>query len=220
MMRSWDARADSAVVDEPFYAYYLARTGLDHPGREEVLRSQSTDWRVVASQLTSGPLPDGAVLGYQKHMTHHLLDEVDRGVLASLRHAFLIRDPADVLVSYAKVRRGPTLADLGLVQQVELHERFGGPVIDARDVLEQPETLLRALCAALSLPYDPGMLTWSPGPRATDGVWAPHWYVRVSSSTGFAPYAPRREPVPSSLVPLLEQCRPYYAELARHRLRP
>src|SRR3954469_21223032 len=100
LMRAWENRVDCHVVDEPFYAYYLDRTGLDHPGRDAVLASQSADWRAVAAELTSGPAPAGAAILYQKHMTHHLLPEVDRSSLDGLRHAFLVRDPAEVLVSY------------------------------------------------------------------------------------------------------------------------
>ena len=218
MLRSWDNRSDCAVVDEPFYAFYLDRTGLDHPGRSDVLSAQPTDWRVVARELVAGPLPDGATVAYQKHMTHHLLPEVDRGALDGLRHAFLVRDPAEVLVSYAKVRSDPTLEDLGLPQQVELFERFGGPVVDARRVLQDPASALRELCEALDVPFDGAMLAWPAGPRPTDGVWAPHWYARVQASTGFSPYVPPTEPVPDRLLPLLERCRPYYDALAPYAL--
>ncbi|MGZ4594175.1 MAG: sulfotransferase-like domain-containing protein, partial [Actinomycetes bacterium] len=145
MMRSWGARPGCVVVDEPFYAFYLTVTGLDHPGRDEIVRSQPTDWATVARQLTEGPLPDGTAVYYQKHMTHHLLPDIDRSRLRGLRHAFLVRDPVEVLASYARVRAEPTLEDLGLPQQVELYERFGGPVLDARDVLLDPPAALRAL---------------------------------------------------------------------------
>jgi hypothetical protein len=218
MMRAWGGRPDTHVVDEPFYAFYLDRTGLDHPGREDILRSQPTDWREVAEALTRGPLPGGATLLYQKHMTHHLLPEIDPSALDGLRHAFLIRDPAEVLVSYTKVRGEPTLEDLGLPQQVALYERFPGPVVDARDVLERPEPMLRALCAALEVEYAEGMLHWEPGPRPTDGVWGPHWYDRVWRSTGFAAYRAPLETVPARLQPLLDRCRPYYDTMAAHRL--
>ena len=218
MLRSWGNRQDCVVVDEPFYAFYLDRTGLDHPGRPDILSAQPTDWRVVADGLVAGSLPDGATVAYQKQMTHHMLPEVDRAALDGLRHAFLIRDPAEVLVSYAKVRSDPTLEDLGLPQQVELFERFGGPVVDARRVLEDPAATLRRLCEALGVPFDPAMLSWPAGPRASDGVWAPHWYARVQASTGFAPYAPPSDPVPGRLLALLDRCRPYYDALAPYAL--
>ena len=217
-MRAWENRRDTAVVDEPLYAYYLAATGLDHPGRDAVLASQPTDWRVVVRSLTSDPLPDGAAIGYQKHMTHHVLPEVDLDAFAGLRHAFLIRDPRRLLASYAKVRERPTLADLGLPQQVALFRRFGGPVVDSDDLLRDPPGTLTRLCAALDVPFDPAMLSWPAGPRDTDGVWAPHWYAGVEASTGFGPYRGTTADVPDHLEGLAQECRPFYDELASRRI--
>lgn len=218
LMRAWCARADCHVVDEPFYAFYLHSTGLDHPGRAEVIASQPTDWRVVAGELTTGHPPDGAEIVYQKQMAHHLLPAVDRTALDGLSHAFLVRDPAEVLVSYARVRGQPTLADLGLAQQVELFERFGGPVIDARDVLEHPEPMLRGLCASLGVGFDPRMLSWPAGRRDTDGVWGRYWYGNVWDSTGFGPARPPGGEVPERLRPLLDRSLPYYRTLAAHKM--
>ena len=218
LMRAWENRPDTVVVDEPLYAFYLDRTGLNHPGRDEVIASQPTDWRVVLDRLTAGPLPPGVTVGYAKHMTHHLLPEVDRAALAPLRHAHLIRDPRELLASYAKVRTEPTLADLGIVQQAEIFEAFGGPVVDSRDLLAEPAGILGALCAALDVPFDDRMLSWPAGPRASDGVWAPYWYASVHSSTGFAAYRPPASPLPARLEPLAERCLPYFERLHRYRL--
>jgi hypothetical protein len=219
-MRAWENRPDTVVVDEPLYAYYLAATGIDHPGRDAILASQPTEWRTVVRNLTIGDLPGGAAIGYQKHMTHHVLPEIDLGSLEPLTHAHLIRDPRRVLASYAKVREEPTLADLGVRQQVALHRRFGGPVIDSDDLLRDPEGVLRGLCAALGVPFDVAMLSWPPGPRPTDGVWAPHWYASVEASTGFGPWRGDAVPdLPDRLAALAEECRPYYDELAEQALR-
>src|SRR4051794_22830583 len=152
MMRSFENRPDCSVVDEPLYAAYLVATGLDHPGRDDVIASQSSDPSVVMAEITGGPV--ATQVQYQKHMTHHLLPTFLRQSLSSLRHAFLIRDPERVLSSYAKVRGEPTLEDLGLPQQVELFETFGGPVVDAADVLRDPEVTLTLLCDALGIDFD------------------------------------------------------------------
>jgi hypothetical protein len=218
LMRAWENRPDTVVADEPLYAFYLDRTGIDHPGRDEVIASQPTDWRVVLDRLTRAPLPAGAVISYAKHMTHHLLPEVDQAAFAPFRHAHLIRDPRELLASYARVRTEPTLADLGLAQQAEIFETFGGPVVDSRDLLADPEGVLRALCQALGVPVDRRMLAWPAGPRDSDGVWAPHWYDSVRSSTGFTAYRPSAEPLPARLEPLAERCMPYHARLHEYRL--
>jgi len=218
LMRAWENRPDTVVCDEPLYAFYLERTGIDHPGRDAVIASQATDWRAVLDRLTSGPLPPGVTISYAKHMTHHLLPEVDRAALASLRHAHLIRDPRELLASYARVRAEPDLDDLGLRQQAEIFERFGGPVVDSRDLLTDPEGILRALCRALAVPFDGRMLSWPAGPRDSDGVWAPYWYGSVQASTGFGVYRPPAEPLPARLEPLAERCLPYFARLHEYRI--
>jgi Sulfotransferase domain len=218
LMRAWENRPDTVVSDEPLYAFYLHRTALAHPGRDTIIASQPTDWRAVLTQQTSAPLPAGIAVSYAKHMTHHLLPEVDRSALAPLRHAHLIRDPRELLASYARVRAEPTLEDLGLSQQAEIFEAFGGPVVDSRDLLADPEGMLRALCRALDVPFDERMLAWPAGPRDSDGVWAPYWYDSVHASTGFAPYRPPADPLPARLEPLAERCLPYFSRLHSYRI--
>lgn len=219
LMRSFGSRPDTLVVDEPLYAHYLARTGLDHPGRDEVLASQPTDWREVATALT-GPLPESVHVHYQKHMAHHLLPDIERGWLGALTHAFLIRDPVEVVGSYARVRDEPTLEDLGYPQQVEIFDAYGGPVVDARDLLTDPLGVLAALCGALGIGFDERMLSWPPGPRETDGVWTPHWYASVEASTGFDPNRQSSRTLPDRLVGLAAAAKPYYEQLHEHRLTP
>jgi Sulfotransferase domain len=220
LMRAWGNRPDTVVVDEPLYGYYLAHTDVLHPGRDEVIASMSTDWREVLGNLAAAPLPAGKSVYYQKHMTHHLLPEIDRSLLAGVSHAFLIRDPRRLLASYARVRSQPVLADLGLEQQAEIFRAFGGPVIDSADVLRDPSAALRALCAALGVEFDLAMLSWPAGPRPTDGVWARYWYDSVWRSTGFGPYQESSADLPAELEPLAAACQPYYDELAARRLRP
>jgi hypothetical protein len=225
MMRAWENRLDTTVVDEPFYACYLAATGLDHPGRAEVIASQPTDWRAVAESLT-GPAPGGKAIYYQKHMTHHMLPGIDRGWLVRVTNCFLVREPVDVVASYAETRHAPKLEDLGFIQQGEIFDevadRLGRapPVLDASDVLRDPAGMLAALCAVLGVNFDARMLSWPPGPRTSDGVWAKHWYASVERSTGFNPMRARSKPVPRALVPLVDAGVPIYERLAAYRLHP
>ncbi len=226
MMRAWENRADCVVSDEPLYAAYLAMTGLDHPGRDEVIAAGDADWRRVAAALTSGPVPDGAPLWYQKHMSHHLLPEMEHGWIHALENVLLIRDPDEVVASYLKSRATVAPADIGLLQQDrlfdELSERGGRAplVIDAGDFLADPEAQLRALCAALGLDFSDRMLRWPAGPRASDGVWAPHWYDAVWRSTGFEQPAPRsRQPLHGEGAIAAAACRPAYERLREFRLR-
>ena len=223
MMRAWENRPDTAVCDEPLYGYYLLNTGLNHPGREEVIASQETDWRRVIDGLT-GPIPDGKSVFYQKHMTHHFLTEIDHGWLDRIVNCFLIRDPREVLASYARTRSDPTIHDLGFPQQLEIFERVRSrtgrepPVLDSRDILEDPRRMLGLLCDAVGVPFSETMLKWPPGPRSTDGIWARYWYESVERSTGFAPYRPQHPDIPDALRPVSEACEPYYRRLHAIRL--
>ena len=121
MMRAWGNRADTFVIDEPFYAFYLRATGKEHPGADEVIASGETDWRKVIAQLT-GPIPNGKRIFFQKQMAHHLLPEVDREWLVAVSNCFLIRDPREVIASYVKKREDPVLEDLGFMQQAEIFD--------------------------------------------------------------------------------------------------
>jgi hypothetical protein len=199
MMRSWGSRADTVVIDEPFYACYLERTGKKHPGAEEIIARSETDWREIVNQLTaSGPTDR---IFFQKQMTHHLLPEIDREWLVELTNCFLIRDPREVILSYIKKNPEPVLADLGFVQQREIFD------------------FVRARRDAVGVDFDPAMLSWPPGLRDTDGIWAKYWYDDVARSTTFQPYRPKNEPVPNQFREIYVQCRECYELLYANRLR-
>ncbi|MEO5720083.1 MAG: HAD family hydrolase [Chthoniobacterales bacterium] len=224
LMRAWGNRADTVVVDEPFYAHYLQTTGAEHPIAAEVIAAGETDWRQLVAQLT-GPVPQGRRIFYQKQMTHHLLPEIERTWLGEVVNCFLLRDPREVIVSYLKKNGEPTAMDLGFPQQAEIFDwvrtRNGAvpPVIDARDVLENPARVLRLLCEAVGVEFSEAMLSWPPGLRATDGIWAKHWYGEVVHSTSFRAPTTRQEEVPARLAPVYDECRAIYERLFRERLR-
>lgn len=222
MMRAFENRPDTAVIDEPFYAAYLKLSNVAHPLRKETLARHQSDWCKVASVLT-GPVPGRRAIFYQKHMTHHMLPEIGRDWMASCRNAFLIRAPEAVLASY-RARRSEFLSDdIGFAKQRELFEgeadRLGRapPVVDAEDVLRDPAGTLRALCAALGIGFSDSMLHWPAGQRPTDGAWAPAWYDAVERSTGFA--QPRAyPPLDARLAAIADSVRPHYELLARYKL--
>jgi len=225
MMRAWENRGDCAVSDEPLYAAYLAATGLDHPAREEVIGAGETDPAKVVEALL-GPVPGGKPLWYQKHMSHHLLPGMAHDWIHALHNVLLIRDPAEVVASYVKSRATVTPEDIGLPQQARLFDELAGhsgaapPVIDAADFLRAPEAHLRALCARLGIEFSERMLHWPPGPRDSDGVWAPHWYEAVWASTGFQPWREREVQLEGEAARVADACRPAYEKLLAHRLSP
>jgi hypothetical protein len=220
MMRSFENRPDTSVVDEPLYACYLARTGIDHPGREEVLRSQPTDLAEAVRRLAA-PLPQGIRVHYAKHMAHHLDLDADLSWTRAFRNVLLVREPGEVVASYVRSREACEPADIGLLQQVRLLEEWDEtpPVIDAADFLRDPESHLRWLCDWLGIDFTPRMLSWSAGPRDSDGVWAPYWYDAVRGSTGFEQWRPRSVRLSPHDAAVAEECRPAYERLHAVRVR-
>ena len=232
MMRSFGSRCDTFVSDEPFYGCFLKSSGADHPMRDEVIAAMDCDWSSVVTTLR-GPIPEGQSLRrgtvptvwYQKHMWHHMVGPVGYDDFAGFTHAFLIREPERMIASYLRKRESAAFDDFGLERQAEFFEReadrlgHAPPVIDANDVLASPAGVLSKLCEALGIAWDPAMLSWAPGRRQTDGLWAPHWYGAVEKSTGFGPPETERVELTGEAQRLADRCRPFYERLARHRIR-
>lgn len=225
MMRAWENRGDTEVWDEPLYAYYLKTTGLDHPGADEIIARGEPDWRKVVETI-NGPIPNGKAIFFQKHMTHHLLRDMDWSWLGGVSNCFLIREPIEVIASYVRTRPNPTVYDVGVLQQAEIFEYvkrrtdLTPVVMDASDVLRNPRGMLIRLCEVLEVPFSERMLSWPRGGgRVSDGVWAKYWYASVHESTGFAPYRPRTYTLPTHLQKLADECAPHYRLLYDARLR-
>ncbi|MCW1934622.1 HAD family hydrolase [Pararhodobacter zhoushanensis] len=221
MMYAFAARGDCAVSDEPFYAAYLALTGLEHPMREQILASQPQDPEKV---VLTGDAPDAAPIWYQKHMTHHMVPGIPLDWMSRCRHAFLIRHPSRVVASYVRKREAPVLEDLGFTQQRALFERLVQttgeipPVLDSTALRAAPREKLIALCAALQIPWTERMLYWSKGSKPYDGVWAAHWYQAVHDSTGFDAAEGPLPDLPPEYARLAEAALPAYEALAQYAL--
>ena len=218
-MRSWENRTDTAVLDEPLYAHFLATTGLDHPGADDIVAAGPRRWQEAVDRCVDPPMGQAETISYQKQMAHHLLPGCDLGWIAGSANVLLLRHPRRVIASYVRVRQLPTLEDLGFPQLMMLQRRFGPlPVIEADSFLQNPEDALRSLCGTLDVPFDTAMLAWPVGPRATDGVWARDWYRAVEASTGFSK-APTDDPatieLPSPLEPVARDAQRLFDVLQR-----
>ncbi len=223
MMRAFENRQDTVVVDEPLYAAFLARTGIDHPMREVVLECAETDLASAIAGLAA-PLPPGRSVHYAKHMAHHVSRDMDLSWTLEFRDVLLIRDPLEVVASYVRARETCEPDDIGLLQQRWLLDFWDEglaevPIIDAGDFLRAPEPHLRWMCDWLGIPFTDRMLSWPSGPRQSDGVWAPHWYAKVWASTGFAPWRPREVDLSDHDAAVAAACRPIYEELHDRRVR-
>jgi hypothetical protein len=216
-MRSWENRPDCRVVDEPLYAYFLEQTGLDHPGRDEVIEAGERSWESVVAELCA---PVQGVY-YQKQMAHHLIPQLPREWIASLTNILLIRDPAQVLASYIRTRVAVEETDIGLTQQVELFELLEErpPVIDSADFLQNPEGYLRWMCSHADVDFMAEMLEWPAGRRESDGVWGKYWYDAVWRSTRFEAPTSRRVRLEGRAVEVEKRIRPLYEKLRAERVR-
>lgn len=221
VMYAFARRSDTGVIDEPYYACYLDRTGKEHPGREEVLKAQSSNPEEVTGKILS---ENSKPVLFIKNMAHHM-DLVTKAFYDKMLHLFLIRDPVEMIPSLIKTIPNPSLRDTAYKEQYEIfqyvtlqlnHEPI---VIDSKELLLNPEQVLTEVCEKAGIPFEPAMLSWQKGPIPEDGVWARHWYHNVHNSTGFKAYEPKDEEVPERLKPLLEECSEYYHELFRYAIK-
>ena len=217
LMYSFAQRADTRVFDEPLYAHYLIRAApeAEHPVADEILRTQENDGELVVRDLILGE--HGKPVAVFKQMTHHFVD-LDPTFLQKTDNVLLIRDPRAIIASYAKVIPDPTIDGIGVRKQLELYEQLKAygtlkAIVEARELLLNPERVLRILCECLGLEFDPAMLQWEAGPRPEDGVWAPHWYANVHRSTGFQPYVEKKIELSPDQERLAKACMPYYDQL-------
>jgi hypothetical protein len=199
------------------------KTGINHPGRDDIIQSMETDWRKIVNNIT-GPPPDGASVWYQKHMCHHIHDEVELNWISNLQHCFLIRDPREVILSYSQTFEISDARMLGYHKQVELFKRLMEesrtvpPVLDAKDILDNPKGVLSALCDRLGIPFMHEMLSWPAGKRDSDGVWAEYWYTVVEASTKFSPYREREGTLTDDQKAIYDAVIPLYEQLFNYRI--
>jgi hypothetical protein len=215
-MYAFAQRADTRVVDEPLYGHYLRASGSPHPGAEEVMAVMDTDGARVVREVILGPCEKPVL--FTKNMPHHLID-LDWSFLQQTANVILTRAPREMLPSLAENLPHPGLRDTSFDTKVELLEKAMSewgqdvPILDSRELLLNPRSVLRELCHRLGIPFKEAMLHWSPGPRPEDGVWAKYWYESLHKSSGFAPYKAKTAPFPRHLERLLAECQPYYDRL-------
>ena len=222
MMYSFHSRSDTYCSDEPLYSHYLFATGIQHPSASEVINEGETDWRKIVEKLTSNS-PDGSEIWYQKHMCHHIIEGMELHWIELLTNCFLIRNPREVLLSLAKKTEVVDAWATGLPQQAIIIDRVlesNSPliIVDVKDILLDPNSMLQKICASLEIPFDQSMLSWKAGPKDCDGNWAHHWYDSVWKSTGFAEYQLRLGELSDEHESVLQEVMPIYERLHALRL--
>ncbi|MBS91427.1 MAG: sulfotransferase family protein [Rickettsiales bacterium] len=223
MMRSFENREDTVVLDEPFYAYYLKNTNLAHPGKKKIIASQNNNWSEVVKICTKS-FPNEKKIWYQKQMAQHILDGDSIDWIDGLRNCLLIRDPKLVINSYMKQFPLENINHLGYPQLCKILDHLekkngeSPPIIDADDLLKNPKKILKKLCQKLEICFSSRMLSWPKGKRESDGVWAEHWYGRVVQTTGFDSHRKRKIKLDPILIPIYDSCMKYYEKMYKRRI--
>jgi hypothetical protein len=223
LMRSFENRSDTTVIDEPFYAYFLNETGIKHPIYKEVIQNYDTSWDNISNTLT-GPIPNGKSIWYQKLMTHHWIENAPLDWLEKNHNCFLIRNPKQVIISYLKIHNDITPELIGLPQQLHIFNTVVKKtskipvVISSEDILENPKLMLNRLCDLLDIPFSDQMLQWPKGKRKSDGIWGEYWYKNVVKTTSFNKSLNQNEKIPDRFLNLLEECISYYKQMEKYKI--
>jgi len=224
MMRAFGNRSDTFASDEPFYGYFLKSTNIDHPMKDEVISKYQTNWSYIKDYLT-GPIPNNKPIWYQKQMTQHLLPNDSIEWTDKVTNCFLIRDPKDVIVSYAKIYDKMTPELLGFPQLLKVfnytlkNSKVKPIVINSRSILKEPKSMIKTLCESLDITFTDNMLTWEVGPKEYEGIWGKHWYKQLHSTTGFIKYEKKDKTLPDSLIKLYNECDHYYKQIKKYQIR-
>lgn len=214
LMYSFAQRTDTDVLDEPFYAVYLHKTRAAHPGADKVLQSLPVEEAIVRERIAA---PRHKPVLFLKNMAHHL-EVLDDPFIGEAINIFLIRDPAQILASYARVIARPVMRDIGLAYQYSLFARLQrrgrqAVVIDSGILLANPEAILANVCDHCGLTFEQRMAHWPAGPKPYDGVWASYWYENVHRSTGFENHPTISPPLAPHLLGLLKEANGFYEKL-------
>ncbi len=218
IMYAFDNRNDFIGVDEPYYAHYLSKRDVDHPGKGEILLSQNHDPNVVTSEIHALAKQRNV---FVKNMAHHILKEQDHSFLSGMINFLLIRNPKQLIVSFSKVIENPTINDIGLKRSFEIMQwlKANGMqpiVLDSAEILKNAEITFQKLCVKLDIPFDQNMLKWQKGPKSIDGIWAKYWYENVHKTTQFESKTTRDEPLPEHLTDLYTEANEYYIALSEY----
>jgi len=220
-MYSFAQREDIAVLDEPFYAYYLsnAKVVVNHPSAKEIVETMEQDEVKIIQNIQKLSVNKNVFI---KGMAHHYLSDTP-DFLLKWDNIILIRHPEKLLASFSKVIENPTIADIGIKKATEifnyLKSRGKTPlVIDSDELLKNPSVYLQKICKTIEIPFVETMLQWKKGGIPEDGVWATHWYKNVHKSEGFALQKTSADPMPSKLKPVLTEAMKFYNILRDHLL--
>lgn len=215
-------RGDFKVVDEPFYSYYLNLTKADHPGKKEIINSQPKDYKKVVESISIAQVKHENL--FIKNMAHHLIS-LDLEFINQWENVILIRNPKQLIASFAQVIQNPTHIDIGVKRQYEIYlqlleQKKNVTILDSDQLLKNPKSVLTQFCKKMNIEMNDNMLQWESGSIPEDGIWAKYWYFNVHNSKGFATQKTSSRQLPKHYQKLWKETIPYYEELSIHAIQP
>ena len=187
-------RGDFEVFLEPFgnSAYYSGESILALKTDEKIESNPEYNCQVIVQKLVSTSKEKNVFI---KDFPLHFNDIVDNEFLSFFQNTFLIRDPAQMLPSYIHKWPNLTFEETSYRQLYQLFNRvveFTGqipPLIDADDLIRDPESIIRIFCEQVNIPFKPEALRWeSPGKNVKEMCWwdKGSWHDRLSTTEGFS----------------------------------
>ncbi len=226
---------------EPFqYAYFHGCGTLRQKGYTNI-KLEAATYEVAEQSLLAEY--EGCDYLFAKNQAVYVprenFSKLTEGGFVDFNHTFLIRNPRKAIPSQWKacVRSNydfPTHETAGvqgyskLYELLEFIQNTGRDVIviDAADLMKNPEYIMKLYCDRTGLPYDKQMLTWTPG-EVKDWTSiqdnSEHWHWNAMYSSGFSTLAPDRN-IPPSLPKeyideVIEECMPYYDAMYKYRVK-
>ena len=220
LMRSFENRDDTIVHDEPFYGYYLFKTQLNHPMKDEIISNYPIAQNEIIKNITT---KQKNKIYYQKHMTHHIVKNTRIEWIKKGYNCFLIRHPSKVINSYIQKNTLRNINDIGFKKQFEIFKKIKKNnskflVINADDILINPIDSMKKLCKKLNINFSRKMLNWPKGKRNTDGIWSKVWYKNVIQSSTFNKFKSEQINVPKKYSKIYDESLKYYEAMNKYSL--
>merc|ERR1719198_1672912 len=253
--RSLLTAVERALIEHPSIQVMHEPFGTPHYWSSEATSTReandqrtSTTYADVAELLWRSPLAPGKTYLFSKNLSYyfapHCLPRMSQMLgddYSQVVHSFIIRHPAKAVASlYYKScvdneKTGYTHFDAqeaGFTAMGDILDHVqkqpGAPrcvIIDADDLLEDPEGVMSAYCAAVGLPFDKTMLSWQPGPvKELESPWS-GWTDDIINSSGINRKAktsnlPPIDALPPDVQATIAEAMLVYERMHARRLRP
>ena len=235
---------DVAVVHEPYTTAYYFGPDRQYLQTPFLPVEYGYSYQNIKEKL-EGEYPDKQLVFCKDHA--YSLDGRYDKIPEGFQHTFLLRAPAKSMSSFYEICTSPILLNYGLLKHVmpegyafkqlyELYEHVKNhygcepTVLDADDLIQYPEQMVRRYCEAIGVQFKESMLDWDPTVNVTR-TWSSTMkllqhvgvYEKALRSNGFHSRKPKvvdTSALPEDVQDAIKVCQPYYDKLYEHRMIP